>query len=139
MAAWAATGGSEAGREAFAKWSAKSSKNDPAATEARWQHYKSFPATKVGFGTLVYLARMYSPGWTYGNARDGNTKDCTDEFAVELIDPVDLGAQFDPPTLPRGLLPQVIEEFAFDRGMTMGCDISGIAVGAGCKSTPRVP
>ena len=43
MAAWAATDGSEVGREAFAKWSAKSSKNDPAATEARWQHYRTSP------------------------------------------------------------------------------------------------
>ena len=66
MATWAATDGSEVGREAFAKWSAKSSKNDPNATEARWQHYKTSPPTKIGFGTLVYLARQHSPGWTYG-------------------------------------------------------------------------
>ena len=32
--------------------------------------------------------------------------------------------------LPRHLLPEVIEEFAFDRGRTMGCDMGGIAVGA---------
>ena len=53
MATWAATGGSEVGREAFAEWSAKSPKNDQAATEARWQHYRTSPPTKVGFGTLV--------------------------------------------------------------------------------------
>ena len=125
MAAWAATDGSEAGRKAFAEWSAKSSKNDPAATEARWQHYKTSPPTNIGFGTLVYLARQHSPGWTYESA-----KDYTAEFAVEPSDPIDLWAKFDPPTLPRDLLPEVIEEFAFDRGMTMGCDMSGIAVGA---------
>jgi predicted P-loop ATPase len=67
MATWAATGGSEVGREAFATWSAKSKKNNPAATEARWQHYKTSPPTKVGFGTLIHLARKHSPGWTYGS------------------------------------------------------------------------
>jgi len=68
MAAWAATGGSEIGRKAFAEWSAKSKKNDPAATEARWQHYRTSPPTKLGFGTLVYLARQHSPGWSYEKA-----------------------------------------------------------------------
>ena len=68
MATWAATDGSEVGREAFAKWSAKASKNDPNATESRWQHYKTSPPTKIGFGTLVYLARKHSPGWVYGGA-----------------------------------------------------------------------
>ena len=63
MATWAATDGSEIGREAFAKWSAKASKNDPIATESRWQHYKTSPPTRIGFGTLGLagppaLARM---------------------------------------------------------------------------------
>ena len=68
MATWAATGGSEIGREAFAKWSAKASKNDPDVTENRWQHYKTSPPTRIGFGALVYLARKHSPGWSYGGA-----------------------------------------------------------------------
>jgi hypothetical protein len=68
MGTWGATKGSEVGREAFAKWSAKSSKNDPNATESRWQHYKTSPPTRIGFGTLVYLARKHSPGWSYGSA-----------------------------------------------------------------------
>ena len=125
LATWAATGGSEAGRKAFYEWSAKSPKSDPAGTEARWQHYKTSPPTKIGFGSLVYWARKHSPGWTYGSS-----KDYTAEFSVDPVEPVDLWGKFDPPTLPRGVLPQVIEEFAFDRGMTIGCDMSGIAVGA---------
>jgi predicted P-loop ATPase len=68
MATWAATGGSEAGRKAFVEWSGKSKKNDPIATEARWQHYKTSPVTKIGFGTLVWLARQHSPGWPCGKA-----------------------------------------------------------------------
>ena len=61
------------------------------------------------------------------------------EFNDPAVDPVDLWAKFDPPTLPRGLLPQVIEEFAFDRGMTMGCDMAGIAVGALAVCAAAIP
>ena len=58
---------------------------------------------------------------------------------VDPIEPVDLWAKFDPPTLPRGLLPQVIEDFAFDRGTAMGCDMSGIAVGALAVCAGAIP
>src|SRR3954463_7619944 len=84
--------------------------NDPTATESRWHHYKTSPPTKIGFGSLVYLARHHSPGWSYGPAE-------------AAVDPVDLWAKFDPPTLPCGVLPEVIEAFAFDQGMAMGCDM----------------
>ena len=94
MATWAATDGSEIGREAFAKWSAKASKNDPIATESRWQHYKTSPPTRIGFGTLVYLARQHSPGWSYGGAeaKSGETsaeageQANTDPGALQLDD-----------------------------------------------------
>lgn len=46
------------------------------------------------------------------------------------VDPVDLWGRFDPPSLPRGLLPDVIERFAYDQGMDMGADMSAIAVSA---------
>ena len=134
LATWAATGGSEAGRKAFYEWSAKSPKSDPAGTEARWQHYKTSPPTKIGFGSVVYWARKHSPGWTYGSS-----KDYTAEFSVDPVEPVDLWGKFDPPTLPRGVLPQVIEELAFDRGMTLGCDMSGIAVGALAVCAGAIP
>jgi hypothetical protein len=126
MATWAATGGSEAGGKAFAEWSAKSSKNDPVVTENRWQHYKTSPPTDIGFGSLVYLARKHSPGWSYGEA-------------VDPVEPVDLWAKFDPPTLPRGVLPEVIEAFAFDRGMAMGCDMAGLAASALAVCAAAIP
>ena len=129
MATWAATDGSEMGRKAFSEWSAKSSKNVMDTTEARWQHYGTSPPTRIGFGTLVYEARKHSPGWTYENT----------EFAVEPIDPVDLWGNFDPPTLPRGLLPQPIEDFAFDQGMTMGCDMGGLALSALAVCAAAIP
>ena len=54
-------------------------------------------------------------------------------------DPVDLWAKFDPPTLPRGLLPDVIERFAHDQGMTMGADMAGVAVGALVVCAAAIP
>ena len=61
------------------------------------------------------------------------------EFNDPPVDPVDLWAKFDPPPLPRGILPKVIEDFAIDRSMTMGCDMSGIAVGALVVCAASIP
>src|SRR5262249_1876984 len=44
--------------------------------------------------------------------------------------PVDLWGQFNPPPLPRGLLPPVIEQFAFEESALMGADPAGLALGA---------
>jgi uncharacterized protein DUF3987 len=46
------------------------------------------------------------------------------------VQPVDLWGHFDPPLLPRGLLPEVIERFAFIEGEQMGADPAGLAMGA---------
>ena len=88
MAVWGASGGSGVGRNAFAQWSSKAKKNDPAATEDRWKHYERSSPSRLGFGTLVYLARKHSPGWALNN--------------TETIDPVDLWGNFDPPSPPQG-------------------------------------
>jgi putative DNA primase/helicase len=74
LACWAATNGSETGFEAFAAWSAKSQKNDPAATLERWKHYFRSPPDKIGFGSLVFLARQSAPGWTYKSANDDSAE-----------------------------------------------------------------
>jgi hypothetical protein len=58
MAAWAASGGSEEGFAAFAYWSSKSGKFDPAETRRRWGHYRTSPPGRIGAGTLFYLARQ---------------------------------------------------------------------------------
>jgi hypothetical protein len=44
--------------------------------------------------------------------------------------PVDLWASFDPPELPRGQLPEVIEKFARVEGAAMGADPAGLAMAA---------
>jgi len=48
----------------------------------------------------------------------------------EVIEPIDLWGRFDPPPLPAGLLPDVIEQFARDEGELTGADPSGFAVAA---------
>ncbi|WP_161992860.1 DUF3987 domain-containing protein [Aureimonas leprariae] len=50
--------------------------------------------------------------------------------ATEKIEPVDLWARVDPPALPAGVLPDVIERFATVRGEMMGCDPAGLAIAA---------
>jgi Protein of unknown function (DUF3987)/Bifunctional DNA primase/polymerase, N-terminal len=47
-----------------------------------------------------------------------------------LPSPVDLWANFSPPELPTGLLPEVIEKFARIEGAAMGADPAGLAMAA---------
>jgi hypothetical protein len=132
MATWGATGGSDEGLKAFAGWSAKAAKNDPETTAARWEHYTKYPPTRIEFGTLVYLARQHSPLWTFGiTAAPGDSE--------PHADPVDIWAKFDAPTLPRGILPDVIERFAFNQGSDMGSDMAGIAVSALAVCAAAIP
>ncbi len=58
---------------------------------------------------------------------------------ASYADPVDLWAKFDPPTLPRGLLPDIIERFAFEQGTDMGADVAGIAVSALATCSAAIP
>jgi hypothetical protein len=46
------------------------------------------------------------------------------------IQPLDLWGYFAPPALPRGIVPKVIENFAFVEGEQMGADRAGLALGA---------
>jgi hypothetical protein len=129
LATWGATAGSDEGGRAFAEWSAKSSKNDPETTWERWKHYKTSPPSRIGMGTLAYLARKHDPNWTFIGAGP----------KPPPVDPVDLWGKFEPPTLPRGVLPDVIERFAFEQGRDMGADMAGIAVSALAVCAAAIP
>jgi hypothetical protein len=63
MAAWRASGGSEAGLKEFIRWSAKSGKHRDAACEERWRHWFRSPPARIGFASLHRLARMANPLW----------------------------------------------------------------------------
>jgi hypothetical protein len=68
MATWRATGGDEAGLEAWSAWSAKSPKHDGEACLDRWNHFATSPPSKIGAGTLFFLAR--AAGWVRARPRD---------------------------------------------------------------------
>lgn len=70
MATWAATDGCAEGLAVAQEWSAKSDKHDQAKTAARWAHYSTSPPTKIGAGTLFYLAHLEAPDWTKPSAAD---------------------------------------------------------------------
>jgi hypothetical protein len=59
--------------------------------------------------------------------------------ATQPIVPIDLWAKLSPPQLPRGLLPDVIERFAFDQGASMGCDPAGLAASALAICAAAIP
>jgi primase-like protein/bifunctional DNA primase/polymerase-like protein len=61
MAIYAASGGSVQGGVIFDDWSAKSVKYNPYTTAKRWDHYRKHPPSRIGMGTLVFLARQ--SGW----------------------------------------------------------------------------
>jgi hypothetical protein len=77
--------------------------------EELWQHVEAAPD--------------YMPG---GNDND----DRSPPEVLEVIEPIDLWGQFDPPPLPSGLLPNIIEQFAHEEGDLTGADLSGLAVAA---------
>ena len=62
-----------------------------------------------------------------------------DAEGVTEVTPVDLWSKFEPPALPRGLLPDVIEKFAVERGLTMGGDPAGIAASALAVCCAAIP
>jgi hypothetical protein len=54
-------------------------------------------------------------------------------------DPVDLWGSFDPPELPHGLLPPIIEDFARANGAQMGADPAGLAMAALATCAAAIP
>jgi hypothetical protein len=57
----------------------------------------------------------------------------------EQIQPVDLWGKLNPPALPTGLLPAVIERFAVVQGEMMGADPAGLAVAALVVAGAAIP
>ena len=61
MAAWRSSGGGRDGLEAWRSWSAKHECHVDSACDERWKHWFRSPPTRLGFGTLYYLAREANP------------------------------------------------------------------------------
>ena len=82
---WASTSGSEEGRAAYHQWSSKSPKYNKANTDERWDHFAKYPPNRVGFGSLVFLARLQDPDWRYENSIDPAVEAAVDEFIGQLL------------------------------------------------------
>ena len=152
MAIWAATNGSAEGFEAFDKWSQKSHKYVALTTSKKWSGYVKSPPTRIGFGTLKFLADQADPAWEdalRGEPPEADPDDPgpqpreleQDEPPPQSgIRPIDLwGKYFRPPELPRGMLPSVIETFAFETGEMMGADPAGLAISALVVAGAAIP
>ena len=83
----------------FHEWSAKSAKNKQGDDRDPLAALQDFATDKIGFGTLVWLARRHSQGWTYGNTRRAGRGRKT----AIILDGIELDENTDW-TKPEGLL-----------------------------------
>ncbi len=148
LALWAAVGENKTdGFEIFDQWSAKSAKYDFDETVRVWETAR---ADRSGAGTLFYHAKQN--GWVEppedmsaymdevaGLPPEPQPVNDNTSPTARHPDPVDLWGKFEPPTLPRGLLPAVIESFAFDESRIMGADPAGLALSALCVCAAAIP
>jgi hypothetical protein len=128
--------------EAFDAWSQKSSKYDPTATLARWNHYKTSPPDELGMGSLIHWAREAAPGWRkpsdlMNNAKmlggeakangqgAGTDSGSASDKRVPLLDPWD--AYIVPP-FPFYVLPRAVQTYIETHSVVVGCDPSALAM-----------
>ena len=87
---WAASGGSDAGFNAWDTWSRKSAKYD-GGTAARWDHYRHSPPNRLKPATLVYLAWEADPTFTLPSAR--RSQELGHEIAKAIIATAEANAE----------------------------------------------
>jgi len=78
-------------------------------------------------------------GAPYNAQKPPLDKFSSNNHAQQNIDPVDLWNKFDPPDLPRGLLPITLENFAILNGNQMGADPAGLAMAAIVTCAAAIP
>jgi hypothetical protein len=129
---------------------------DATLAKAQWRSVAAKNGYGYSIGSLYWLADLADDNWhdadtpRGGESADGSNEDAASKTnggtrpkqpaspkgygaagsTLEIIEPVDLWGQFDPPLLPLGLLPDVIERFAFEEGELTGADPSGLAMAA---------
>lgn len=63
MATWNATGGCGEGFEAWCGWLQRSGRYNRNAAERAWKRYYKSPPSRIGLGTLIFLADRADPSW----------------------------------------------------------------------------
>jgi hypothetical protein len=148
MAIWRATNGRSEGFAIFDAWSRGSHKYDQRATAKKWSAITKCPPDRIGFGTLKHLADQADPAWEDAlrgeppEPQPGDPGPQLQELPQPQspgIRPIDLWGYFQPPELPCGVLPSVIETFAVATGETMGADPAGLAISALVVAGAAIP
>jgi Protein of unknown function (DUF3987) len=119
----------------MAAWQEKAGPEEPIFTQAE------FDLPKAEFDKLA------EERWTqYETERavwEAKTNGTASTFQLKKQtfpnDPVDLWQERKAPALPRGLLPAIIEQFAFQQGKLMGADPAGLAMGALVVCAAAIP
>jgi hypothetical protein len=125
MALWAATSGSEAGRELWRGWSKRHPLYDAAMTEERWNHYPASPPQGVGAGMLFHMAKQARADRAADQPQAGpETPAGEAERPTALFNPWDA---LQPPEFPIDALPDVIRAFVEDRARVLGADPCALA------------
>lgn len=134
MAIWAATNGSAHGFEIFDHWSRKSRKYDARATSKKWTSYVRSPPTRIGFGTLKYLADQADPAWEDSLRGEPPEPDPDDPGAQPATQGPAKAPVFDPwehfivPAFPFEILPDIIQNYVNAQSTVIGCDPSAFAM-----------
>lgn len=140
------SGGSQHGLSVADTWSAQGAKYKPGEVSGKWKGFATGGGTKwatvpafarANGADLSAIARKYKGR---GNtAPSGRPSASQGQEPEPDADPVDLWGTFDPPELPKGLLPPIIEEFALIKGAQMGADPAGLAIAALVTCAAAIP
>jgi hypothetical protein len=128
-------GWGERGYAMYRDWSTQSAKEfNEKGLRTQWRSFnrnRDSRENPITVGTVFHYAKLF--GWS----EPQTTTTATDQST--LPEPLDLWAQFDPPELPRDLLPKIIEDFARERADIMGADPSGLALSALTVCAAAIP
>jgi Protein of unknown function (DUF3987) len=82
-------------------------------------------------------------GWGTRESRSADDPEYEEGYASQQTsndaEPVDLWGRFSPPSLQRGMLPDIIERYAIAQGRATGADLSGIAVATLAVCAAAIP
>lgn len=127
--------------QAFVAWSQRgeahgaSGKSD--SPKRLWDSIRTIDS--ITPGTFYHIASCL--GWNKSSDHQASGEDNTaqDPSPAPADEPVDLWGSFDPPDLPEGLLPPIIEQFARINAAQMGADPAGLAMAALATCAAAIP
>src|SRR3984893_7640296 len=126
------------GYAVFRDWSMQSKEYNEEGLRKQWRSFqqnRNTRANPVTIGTVFHYAGQL--GWIKPQQDQQHPE--RSERPATLPEPIDLWAQFDPPELPRDVLPPIIEQFARERGEIMGADPAGLAMSALTVCAAAIP